>query len=149
MAKRAKYLTTTAKEPHPYEYIHNEIGYNYRMPNLNAALLVAQLEQLDYFLAQKRNLYNLYKTFFNNYNDISLCNEPQNAQSNYWLQAIILKDKTQRDEFLQYTNANAIMTKPIWQLMSTLPMFANCLQDDLTNAQWLTNTVVNIPSSVT
>ena len=148
LAKRAKHLSTTAKEPHSFEYIHNEVGYNYRMPNLNAALLLAQLEQLDVFLEQKRKLYDLYKVFFDDYDAVLLCCESKDTRANYWLQAVVLDSKKQRDEFLQYTNANAVMTRPVWQLMNTLPMFSDCLRGDLTNAKDLANRVVNLPSSV-
>ncbi len=147
LAKRAKHITTTAKIPHPYEYVHDEIGYNYRLPNINAALLVAQLEQLNDFLTAKRKLALKYKEFFSK-NDITFIEEPKNSKSNYWLQAILLKDKKQRDEFLEFTNKNAVMTRPIWRLMNELEMFKDCQKDDLKNAKYLEEKVVNIPSSV-
>ncbi len=149
LAKRAKHLTTTAKIPHPFEYIHDEIGYNYRMPNLNAALLVAQMEQLDRFLENKRELAKKYEQFFNSYDDIEFIKEPKNTSSNYWLNSIILKDLKTRDTFLQYTNKNAIMTRPIWKLMNKLEMFKNSQSTSLDNAIWLEERVVNIPSGVT
>jgi len=123
VAKKAKYLTTTAKIPHPFEYVHDEIGYNYRMPNLNASLLVAQLEQLDEFIENKRALASKYEEFFNCIDEIDFIQEPKNSKSNYWLQAIILKDSNKRDEFLEYTNQNGVMTRPIWKLMNKLDMF--------------------------
>ena len=147
LAKRAKHITTTAKIPHPFEYVHDEIGFNYRMPNINAALLVAQLEQLDTFLEAKRKLALKYKEFFS-INDITFIEEPKNSKSNYWLQAVLLKDKSQRDEFLEFTNKNAVMTRPIWRLMNELEMFKDCQKDDLKNAKFLEERVVNIPSSV-
>ena len=147
LAKRAKHITTTAKIPHPYEYVHDEIGFNYRMPNINAALLVAQLEQLNDFLEAKRKLALKYKEFFSK-NGMTFIEEPKNSKSNYWLQAVLLKDKSQRDEFLEFTNKNAVMTRPIWRLMNELEMFKDCQKDDLKNAKFLEERVVNIPSSV-
>ena len=149
LAKRAKHLTTTAKVPHPYEYTHDEIGYNYRMPNLNAALLVAQLEQLNNFLENKRVLTQKYEIFFRAYNEIAFVKEPQNASSNYWLQAVILKDLETRDDFLEYTNKNGIMTRPIWKLMNELEMFKDAQCSNLNNSKYLEERVVNISSGVT
>lgn len=148
LAKRAKYITTTAKVPHKWEYTHDEIGYNYRMPNLNAALLVAQLEQLDTFLQNKRELALKYEYFFESNQEIEFVKEPKNARSNYWLQAIIVKDITHRDEFLEYTNNNGVMTRPIWKLMNELEMFKDCQCTSLVNAKYFEERVVNIPSSV-
>ena len=145
--KKAKHITTTAKEPHKWEYTHDMVGYNYRMPNLNAALIVAQLEQLDGFLKSKRTLAKLYKEFFQN-GDIHFVTDPENAKSNYWLNSIILKSKDQRNLFLDETNSQGIMTRPIWALMNKLPMFEEAQCGDLTNAEWLEERVVNIPSSV-
>ena len=147
LAKKAKHLTTTAKVPHKWDFNHDMIGYNYRMPNLNAALLVAQLEKLNDFIANKRNLANNYETFFNNM-DLNFFKEPKDSESNYWLNCIILKDKRQRDQFLEETNSNKIMTRPIWTLMNKLPMFKDAQCDDLKNSEWLYERVVNIPSSV-
>jgi len=147
LAKKAKHITTTAKEPHKWEYTHDMVGYNYRMPNLNAALIVAQLEQLDGFLKSKRSLAKIYKEFFQN-GDIHFVTDPENAKSNYWLNSIILKGKDQRDLFLDETNSQGIMTRPIWALMNKLPMFEEAQCGDLTNAEWLEERVVNIPSSV-
>ena len=147
LAIKAKHITTTAKEPHKWEYIHDMIGYNYRMPNLNAALIVAQLEQLEGFLKSKRSLAIMYKEFFKN-NGIHFVTEPENAKSNYWLNSIILKNRNQRNSFLDEMNSQGIMTRPIWALMNKLPMFENAQCGDLTNAEWLEDCVVNIPSSV-
>ncbi len=147
LAKRARYITTTAKKPHPYEYVHDEIGFNYRMPNINAALLVAQLEQLKSFIESKRELSLKYKEFFSN-SVIKFIEEPKNCKSNYWLQSVLLKDKKQRDEFLKFTNKNSVMTRPIWKLMNELEMFKDCQSADLSNSKICEQRIVNIPSSV-
>jgi perosamine synthetase len=147
LAKKAKHITTTAKEPHKWEYTHDLVGYNYRMPNLNAALIVAQLEQLEGFLRNKRFLAKSYEDFFNGGN-IQFVSEPENSKSNYWLNSIILKDKIQRNLFLDETNSQSVMTRPIWTLMNKLPMFKEAQCGDLTNSEWLEERVVNIPSSV-
>jgi perosamine synthetase len=148
LAKKAKHLTTTAKVSHKWDFNHDMIGYNYRMPNLNAALLVAQLEKLDDFIINKRNLANEYEHFFKKF-DFNFVKEPKNCKSNYWLNSIIFKNKTQRDQFLYETNHNGVMTRPIWILMNKLPMFKNTQCDNLKNSKWLFDRVVNIPSSVT
>jgi len=148
LAKRAKYLTTTAKVPHPFEYVHDEIGYNYRMPNLNASLLVAQLEQLDKFKANKRDLALKYEEFFKNIDDIEFIKEPKNSKSNYWLQAIIVKDLENRDKFLEFTNKNGVMSRPIWKLMNKLDIFKTMQCSSLENAEYLEKRVINISSSV-
>lgn len=147
LAKRAKHITTTAKIPHPYEYVHDETAYNYRLPNLNAALLVAQMENLDKFLENKRELSDIYRDFFVS-TSIKFLEEPKNSKSNYWLQAVIFENVKERDEFLEFTNKNGVMTRPIWRLMNELEMYKNCQKDDLTNAKYLEQRVVNIPSSV-
>ena len=148
LAKKAKHLTTTSKVPHPFEYVHDELGYNYRMPNLNAALLVAQLENLDYFIKLKKELALKYKSFFVNYEDINFVTQHDNSDSNYWLQSVVLKDLAQRNEFLKLTNENGVMTRPIWKLMNNLDTFKDSQTTDLTNSKYLENRVVNIPSSV-
>lgn len=147
LAKKAKHITTTAKIPHRWEYSHDIVGYNYRLPNINAALLVAQLEQLENFLQNKRVLANEYREFFKN-KHVEFVTEPDDSKSNYWLNAIILKDKQQRDEFLEFSNNNGVMTRPIWTLMNRLEMFKESLCGDLKNATYLEDRVVNIPSSV-
>jgi len=147
LAKKAKHLTTTAKVPHKWDYTHDMIGYNYRMPNLNAALLVAQLENLDSFLLRKHELATIYAKFFNNSN-YRFVNEPKGGKSNYWLNSIILNNKQQRDDFLNETNSQGVMTRPIWTLMNKLPMFESAQCGDLTSSEWLEERVVNIPSSV-
>ncbi len=147
LAKKAKHITTTAKIPHKWEYRHDMIGYNYRMPNINAALACAQLEQLDDFINNKRETAAKYDQFFKSL-DLEFFTEPDNSYSNYWLNSVILKDRNERDEFLKYTNDNGVMTRPIWTLMNKLEMFKECQTDSLENAEWLEDRVVNIPSSV-
>lgn len=143
----AKYLTTTAKKPHTYEYIHDELGYNFRMPNLNAALICAQLEQLDDFIDIKRKLANQYAGFFKDLG-ITFRTEIPDTRANYWLMCIELENRKERDIFLEETNNRGIMTRPIWQLMYRLPMYKDCYRDDQKNAEYLEDRIVNIPSSV-
>ena len=147
LAKRAKHLTSTAKIYHKWEYVHDEIGYNYRMPNLNAALLVAQLEYLDIFIKSKRELALKYEELFKTNEDIDFLKEQNDSKSNYWLQSIIVKDINKRDEFLDFTNKNGIMTRPIWKLMNELDMFRDCQCGNLENSKFLEERVVNISSS--
>ena len=147
IAHRAKHLTTQAKLPHAWEFVHDEIGYNYRMPNINAALGVAQLEQLDGFLVNKRATAEAYKAYFEK-QGIAFFAERENEKCNYWLNAIILKDKEERNAFLTEANAQGVMSRPIWQLMNRLPMFVNCERGNLSNDEWLEARVVNIPSGV-
>ncbi len=148
LAKKAKHLTTTAKVPHKWEFNHDTVGYNYRMPNLNAALLVAQLDRLNDFLTNKRNLANKYENYFKSLN-YNFFKEIRESRSNYWLNSIILLNKKKRDQFLQDTNSNGIMTRPIWTLMNKLTMFKDAECGDLNNSEWLEDRIVNIPSSVT
>lgn len=147
LAKKAKHITTTAKVSHKWEYRHNMVGYNYRLTNLSAALGCAQMEQLPGIIANKRETAKKYKHFFEN-SDIKFVNEQENSRVNYWLNALVLKNKAQRDEFLKYTNENAIMTRPIWGLMNKLVMFENCQTGALDNSLWLEERIVNIPSGV-
>lgn len=149
LAKRAKHITTQAKVPHPWTFVHDEVGYNYRMPNINAALGIAQLEQLPKFLQSKRRIAKTYKDFFNSQikHSISFVNEPTDSHSNYWLNCILLKDKLERDRFLEFTNESGVMTRPAWQLMNELNMFNECETDVLINAKELSDRLVNIPSS--
>ena len=147
LGKLAKHLTTQAKVPHRWEYVHDHIGYNYRCPNLNAALACAQLEQLDTFLDNKRITANKYKKFFNN-TSIEFIEEPNDSKSNYWLNAILLPSHEERNAFLTETNDSGIMTRPIWALMHRLEMFKNCMHDGLLNSLDIENRLVNIPSSV-
>lgn len=148
LAKLTKHLSTQAKIPHKWEYKHDYVGYNYRMPNINAALACAQLENLSKFIEDKRKLHNLYKKFFKNYSNITLLDEIEDTTSNYWLNALQFQSKKERDEFLAYTNDKGVMTRPIWGLMNNLKMFENTPKGDLSNAQWLEDRVVNITSSV-
>lgn len=147
LAEQAKHLTTTAKKPHPYEYIHDEIGYNYRLPNLNAALGCAQLEQLEAFVEAKRALAAAYQKELAGTNLVFI-SEPDDCRSNYWLNAVICEDRPHRDALLEATNHKGIMTRPIWALMNHLNMYRNCRRGELSNAEWLEGRVVNLPSSV-
>jgi perosamine synthetase len=146
LAKRAKHITTTAKQPHPYEFVHDEIGYNYRLPNINAALGCAQMESLPQLLASKRLIASAYVEFFSASN-FTFVEEPTGASSNNWLNALILKDRQARDLFLKELNAAGVMSRPVWRLMNELTMFSECQASDLPNAKWLEERVVNIPSS--
>ncbi len=144
----AKHLTTQAKIPHRWEFRHDHIGYNYRMPNINAALGCAQLEHIEEYVASKRETAKAYEEFFKDIPDIEFFVEPKDTRSNYWLNVVILKDKEAQQSFLQYTNDNGVMTRPIWELMNRLPMFEKCENDGLKNTIWFADRVVNIPSSV-
>jgi perosamine synthetase len=148
LADRAKHLTTTAKVPHRWEFVHDEIGYNYRMPNLNAALACAQLEQLDRLLADKRELASEYRSFFLDCDWADFMDEPSGCSSNFWLNAVLLRDQGARNRFLEESNKAGIMTRPVWRLMNKLEMFKDCQCGSLDNARWLEERVVNIPSSV-
>ena len=147
LGARAKHLTTTAKLPHPYEYVHDELGYNYRLPNLNAALGCAQLEQLDAFIANKRELASRYGELLEG-STLQFVVEPEGCRSNYWLNAVICESLKHRDALLNETNSCGVMTRPIWALMNRLLMYGNCRQGNLANAEWLEARVVNLPSSV-
>jgi len=147
LALKAKHLTTTAKIPHKWNFSHDMVGYNYRMPNLNAALVVAQLENLDIYLKSKRKLAKLYNDFFEDY-DCSFFIEPKDAMANNWLNTVILRDKKDRDIFLEKTNSSGIMARPIWNLMNSLSMYRECQSSSLANSEWLADRVVNLPSSV-
>ena len=147
-AAHAKHLTTQAKIPHRWEFRHDHIGYNYRMPNINAALGCAQLEELPRFLQSKRETAAAYEAYFAGHPDIRFISEPQGTTSNYWLCALLLKDTRMRNAFLQETNDNGVMTRPIWELMNRLPMFEQMQCGDLSNAEFLADRIVNIPSSV-
>ncbi|MDG1709868.1 MAG: LegC family aminotransferase [Schleiferiaceae bacterium] len=147
LGDRAKFLTTTAKQPHNYEFIHNEIGYNYRMPNINAALACAQLEQLTVFLESKRNLAKDYQIFFAE-KGIRFRTETKGTRANYWLMCIELEDEGDCEAFLKATNESKVMTRPVWELMSKLPMYSYCQRDGQKNATELKSKIVNIPSGV-
>lgn len=148
LGKFAKHITTQSKVPHRWEFVHDHIGYNYRMPNINAALGCAQLEQIDEILTNKRETAENYKNYFAKNKEVEFFSEPENCRSNYWLNAILLKDKQSQQDFLQYTNDNGVMTRPIWELMNKLPMFKDCQTDGLENTIWFADRVVNLPSSV-
>lgn len=148
IGKRAKHLTTTAKVPHPYEYIHDEIGYNFRMPNLNAALACAQLEKLNEFVENKRNLANSYASYFKE-KGIKFRTELPGSKSNYWLMCIELENKKERDNVLEFTNKNGVMTRPIWQLIYKSKFYSDFQKDSQRNASLLEDRIINIPSSVT
>ncbi len=147
LADRLKHLTTTAKRPHSFEYYHQEIGFNYRMPNINASIGVAQMEQLQLILKEKEKVAESYTEFFKDM-PCRLVRPIVGTKANNWLNAIILNDRSERDNFLKDTNTNGIMTRPIWDLMSELPMYVNCENDGLVNSKWLVDRIVNIPSSV-
>ena len=147
MGLKAKHLTTTAKVPHPYEYIHDEIGYNFRMPNINAALACGQLEQLDSFIQDKRELAKEYNIFFVS-KGINFRTELPNTKANYWLMFLELENKKERDAFLKETNENNVMTRPIWQLIFKSPIYSKFKRDSQENAMYLEDRIVNIPSSV-
>ena len=143
---RAKHLTTTAKVPHPYEFYHDEAGFNYRLPNLNAALGCAQMEALPQFLEQKRALAMRYKAFFED-TEYQFVNEPANCSSNYWLNAVICPDQQSRENLLKKTNDAGVMTRPIWQLMHRLPMFSGAIKGSLQTSEEMEMLLVNIPST--
>ncbi len=147
LGKRAKHLTTTAKLPHPWEFEHDEMGFNYRMPNLNAALILAQLEKLDEFVADKRATAKAYQEFFEK-KGMEFLVEPKGARSNYWLNALFLKNQKERDLFLEVSNQSGVMSRPAWQLMPSLPMYRDCQRTDLSVAENIVQRLVNIPSSV-
>lgn len=147
LAKKAKHLTTTAKVPHQWDYIHDEIGYNYRLPNLNAALGCAQMEQLDLFIKAKRQLATSYQDNLT-HKSVSFFTEPKNCISNYWLNCLLFKNKKDRDIFLTMSNNNNIMTRPCWTLMNTLSMYKHSYCADLSCSEHIENYLANIPSSV-
>lgn len=148
LGRRAKHLTTQAKLPHRWEFVHDHVGYNYRMPNINAALGCAQMETLEPFVLNKRETAARYAEFFATVPELTFVTEPEHARSNYWLNAVLLPDKEAQLRFLEYTNDHGIMTRPVWELMNRLPMFAHCQTDGLQNTIWLADRLVNIPSSV-
>lgn len=147
LALKAKHLTTQAKVPHPWNFVHDEIGYNYRMPNINAALGVAQLENLSFYLMRKRWLANSYAEYFKS-KSISFISEPEKCISNYWLNAILFESAVERDIFLMESNSQGVMTRPVWSLMNKLPIFENCQKGSLINSEFIEDRLVNIPSSV-
>jgi len=147
IAKRAKHLTTTAKQPHKWEFYHDEVGYNYRLPNLNAAVACAQMESLPAFVENKRQIADEYRKFFKGIN-VRFVDESPNTKSNFWLNAIELENKEERGAFLEFSNNNGIMTRPIWKLMTSLPAFTNTFSMPMPNADYYVERIVNLPSSV-
>lgn len=147
LARRAKHLTTTAKIPHPYEFVHDEVGYNYRLPNLNSALGCAQMERLDEMLAIKIGISRRYARFFHD-TGIRFVEPIEGGVANRWLNSIVLASESDRNAVLEFTNANGVMTRPVWRLMTRLEMFKHCQRDELENSCWLEARVVNLPSSV-
>ncbi|MBN7797778.1 LegC family aminotransferase [Parahaliea mediterranea] len=147
LAVRAKHLTTTAKSPHAYEFVHDELGYNYRMPNLNAALGCAQAERLPEMLKRKSEVADRYRKILTS-SPLQFIEAPEGTRRNNWLNAVLLESREKRDEFLNNCNAEGVMVRPIWTLMNRLKMYRHCQHDGLENSQWLEDRVVNIPSSV-
>lgn len=147
IAKLGKHLTTQAKVPHRWDFVHDQIGYNYRLPNINAALACAQLEQIDKFIANKRALSKKYSDFFEN-TSIEFFHEPIKSRSNYWLNSILVKDMEMRNELLATLNDAKVMSRPCWTLMHHLRMFQNCYRDNQINSEWIADRLINLPSSV-
>ncbi|WLQ15005.1 LegC family aminotransferase [Hahella aquimaris] len=148
-AKRAKFLSTTAKQPHPYEFFHPELGYNYRLPNLNAALGCAQLEQLEEFIEAKRELAHTYRDFFNLAGmPLAFVEEPLECRSNYWLNAILTSSEQEKTALLEAALNESVQMRPVWRLLHELPMFEGCAHDGLTVSIELSRRLVNLPSSV-
>jgi aminotransferase in exopolysaccharide biosynthesis len=147
LGTRAKHITTTAKAPHAFEFHHDELGFNYRLPNLNAALGCAQMEKLESFVEAKRGLARAYAEFLQG-SSLQFVTEPAECRSNYWLNAVICSDHAERDALLESANSAGVMARPIWQLMHRLPMYRDCPRGDLAESEWLEARVVNLPSSV-
>lgn len=147
LAEKARHLTTTAKRPHPWEFVHDEVGYNYRMPNVNAAVGCAQMECFPDVVENKRATAQMYHRFFQDIG-IPFITEPAHARSNYWLNAIVLKDRQEREQFLAYSRGKGVQTRPVWTLMTHLPMYRDCQCTSIETAQWLEDRLVNLPSSV-
>jgi len=147
IAKLTKHLSTQAKMPHPWEYRHDMMGYNYRCPNLNAALACAQLENLEFFIENKRKTAKEYAEFFED-QQIKFMTEPENSRSNYWLNAILVEQEEDRDRFLKETNENGVMTRPIWTLLHRLDYLSKSMHDNLENSIFIEKHLINIPSSV-
>lgn len=147
LANKIRHLSTTARLKTKYTFDHDEVGYNYRMPNLNASLGIAQMKKIKYFIDTKREVASNYKEFFDNSN-IHFYDEPNNAKSNFWLNVLIFENALLRDEALEYTNKNNIITRPPWKLMTKLKMFSDCEKSEITNSEDLESRILNIPSSV-
>ena len=147
LAKMVKHKSTTAKIPHPWLFIHDEIGYNYRLPNINAALGCAQLEYIEHFVNKKRILADRYLDWFDKYN-YELVREKTGSRANYWFNALLTKNRTERDDFLEFTNNAGVMTRPAWTPMHTLNMYSRCSRTELSMTEWLEERIVNIPSGI-
>jgi aminotransferase in exopolysaccharide biosynthesis len=147
LANRVRHISTTAKRPHRWEFYHAEVGYNLRMPSLNAAIGLAQLEYFDKTLENKRETAGLYQEFFGSIG-IKCITEPDKAKSNYWLNAVLFDDRKQRDEFLEYSNDNGVQTRPAWTLLHTLPPYRHCRHTETPEAEYIADRLVNIPSSI-
>jgi len=146
LAQQAKHITTTAKVSHQWEFNHNEIGYNYRLPNINAALGVAQMEALTKHIEEKRKIASQYQDWGDKYG-VRFMVEPVNTKANYWLNTMLIENKQKRDKLLKITNDNNIITRPVWKPMHLLPMNKDCQKSELTNTEWLADRIVNVPSS--
>ena len=147
IAEKARHISTTAKRKHPYEFFHDELGWNLRLPNVNAAIGCAQMDRIEEILSNKRETAETYK-YWAQSNDIDFITELSGTQSNYWLNAILMSDKVERDDFLLFSNENGVQTRPVWTLMNKLPMYKNSLHGSLANSEWLEERIVNLPSSV-
>lgn len=147
LAKKAKYLTTQAKKQHRWAFEHDELGYNYRMPNINAALACAQLEKIEEFVENKRETAEAYNNFFSEFGNLKFRTELPNSRANYWLNCVQFSDEIAQQEFLNYSNQNGVMTRPCWNLLNTLPMYSGCFSEELSNAEYVFSTLVNLPSS--
>lgn len=147
LADRVRHISTTAKRKHPWEFYHDEVGYNLRLPNVNAALGCAQMERLGAILSDKRSTAALYEKFFQRFG-LHFQTEPEGTKSNYWLNSVLFDDRGERDRFLEYSNGHGVQTRPVWTLMSKLPPYAACSRAELPIAEWLEDRIVNLPSSV-
>ena len=147
IAHRARHLTTTAKKPHPWEFIHDEVGFNYRMPNINAALGCAQFEMLPTYLEKKRSLAHSYAEWLED-KGYKFFLESENCYSNYWLNSFLVSDLEERNQILEDTNNNKVMTRPVWTPMHTLDIYKDCFRGDLSTSDWLADRLINLPSSV-
>ncbi|ELM5140533.1 aminotransferase LegC [Campylobacter jejuni] len=148
LAKLARHLSTTAKIPHPYEYDHDRIAYNYRLCNINAAILFAGLENLELFLENKRELAKIYKDFFKNHDKCKFIDEKSNEKSNFWLNTLLFKNENLRNIFLEECLKNNIFVRPVWKSLPSLKAFQNCQSNELINTKNLEKRLVNLPSSV-
>lgn len=146
LADRIRHLSSTAKVSHPWLFAHDFVGYNYRLPNLNAALGLAQLKKLTAYIEKKRMLADCYRDWFQSYG-LQTITERNGVNSNYWLNAVVMDDLHQRDAFLEYTNSHEVSTRPFWALLHTLPMFRDCLRTNLVTAESIAQRIVNVPSS--